>query len=85
MSIKISYKKVIAEKNIKNYVLFSNEDFAVYGLKKLSLRSSLNQINKTINNYKSKKKDFLNFNISPNQKIILIKVKKNNRQLILKN
>ena len=76
MSIKISYKKAIAEKNIKNYVLFSNEVFAVYGLKKLSLRSSLNQINKTINNYKSKKKDFLNFNISPNQKIILIKVKK---------
>ena len=76
MSIKISYKKGFTEKKIKNYVLFSNEDFAVHGLKKLSLSSSLNQINKTINNYKSKKKDFLNFNINPNQKIILIKVKK---------
>ena len=61
MSIKISYKKGFTEKKIKNYVLFSNEDFAVHGLKKLSLSSSLNQINKTINNYKSKKKRLFEF------------------------
>jgi len=29
MSIKISYKKGISEKLIKNYVLFANEEFKV--------------------------------------------------------
>ena len=77
MSIKISYKKGIAEKSIKNYVLFSNEDFTINGLKKLSLRDSEIKINKTIISYKSKKKDIISFNIKPNQKITLIKVKKN--------
>ena len=76
MSIKISYKKGIRENNIKNYVLFANEDFVVNALNKLYLSSSPNQINRTIKNYKSKKKDFLHFNVSPNHKIILIKIKK---------
>ncbi len=76
MSIKISYKKGIRENNIKNYVLFANEDFVVNALNKLYLSSSPNQINRTIKNYKSKKKDFLHFNVNPNQKIILIKIKK---------
>ena len=37
MSLKITYKKGVNEKNIKNFVLFSNEDFKINGLNKLSL------------------------------------------------
>ena len=77
MSIKISFKKGINEKIIKNYVLFSDDDFRINGLKNLSLNKSSIQINKTINTDKSKKKDFISFNLNPNQKIILIKTKNN--------
>ena len=59
MSINISYNKGIGEKNIKNYVLFSDEDFKIFGLKKLSISKITNQINNTINSNKSKKKDFI--------------------------
>ena len=77
MSIKISYKKGIVEKSIKNYVLFSDENFKVNGLKKLPLAKSSNEIKKTIETNKSKKKDFISFNINSRQKIILIKIKNN--------
>ena len=77
MSIKISYKKGILEKSIKNYVLFSDENFKVNGLKKLPLAKSSNEIKKTIETNKSKKKDFISFNINSRQKIILIKIKNN--------
>ncbi len=77
MSIKISYSKGISEKNIKNYVLFSNDDFKINGLAKLSLSKNTNQINKTINSNKSKKKDIISFNVNSDQKIILIKTKNN--------
>ena len=77
MSIKISYKKDISEKTIKNYVLFANEEFKINGLNKLSLSKQSNQINRTINSNKSNKKEFIIFNHSPDQKIILIKIKNN--------
>ena len=75
MSIKISYKKGINEKNIKNFALFSNTEFKINGFSKLSLAKNSNQIIKTINSNKSKKNDFISFNINPDQKIILIKIK----------
>jgi len=81
MSINISYNKGIGEKNIKNYVLFSDEDFKIFGLKKLSISKITNQINNTINSNKSKKKDFITFNINPNQKITLVKIKKNQNSI----
>ena len=81
MSINISYNKGIGEKNIKNYVLFSDEDFKIFGLKKLSISKITNQINNTINSNKSKKKDFITFNINPNQKITLVKIQKNQNSI----
>ena len=54
MSIKISYKKGINEKNIKNFVLFSDSEFKINGLSKLSLVKNSNQIIKTTNSNKSK-------------------------------
>ena len=75
MSIKITSKKGINEKNIKNFVLFSNPEFKINGLSKLSLTKNSNQIIKTINSNNSKKNDFICFNINPGQKIVLIKIK----------
>ena len=77
MSIKISHKKGISEKNIRNLVLFCDDDFKINGISKLLIYKNLNQINKTINSEKSKKKDIIIFNLNPNQKIIAIKIKNN--------
>ena len=74
MSIKISYKKGFNERKIKNFVLFSDKEFKINGLSKLSLVKNSNQIIKTINSNKSKKNDFISFNINPDQNIILIKI-----------
>ena len=56
MSIKITYKTGSNERNIKNYVLFSDEEFKINGLNKLSISKNSNQISKTITSNKSKKK-----------------------------
>ncbi len=77
MSIKISYKKGIQEKLVKNYVLFANEDFRINGLNKLPLGKQSSQINKIIKSNYSKKKEFIFFNHNLDQKIVLIKIKNN--------
>ena len=77
MSIKISYKKGFNDKIVKNYVLFSNEKFSVNGLNKIKLVNKKNEINKTIETNKHKKREFISFNINSKQKIILIKTKQN--------
>ena len=77
MSIKISYKKGIQEKLVKNYVLFANEDFRINGLNKLPLGKQSSQINKIIKSNYSKKKEFIFFNHNSDQKIVLIKIKNN--------
>ena len=77
MSIKISHKKGISEKNIRNLVLFCDDDFKINGISKLLIYKNLNQINKTINSERSKKKDIIIFNLNANQKIIAIKIKNN--------
>ncbi len=68
MSIKIRHIKGINEKNIKNFVLFSNEEFKINGLSKLSLNKQANQINRTINSNKSKKKSLLFLTIARTKK-----------------
>ncbi len=75
MSIKITYKTGSNDKSIKNYVLFSDEEFKINGLSRLSISKSSNQISKLIISNKSKKKDFISFNLNSDQKIILIKIK----------
>ena len=76
MSIKISIKKTISDKDVKNYVLFCNENFKINGINKISLKNQSKQIEKSINSFKSKDKNFLSLNINPTQKIILIKIEK---------
>ena len=76
MSIKISQKNKVEDKQVKNYVLFAGEGFEIFGLNKISLNSQSSFIKKSINSDKSKDKEFLVFNLNPTQKIILIKIKK---------
>ena len=82
MSIKISFKKNIPSKYIKNYVLFVNEDFKINGLSKIQLQKDSNFINQVIRSSVIKKK-FLTINLNSSQKIIFIKIK--NSQLTLEN
>ncbi len=81
MSIKLSIKKSYNEKMVKNYVFFTNEDFKIDALDKSAVGKFSNQIKKTINSSELKNKEFLSFNLSPSQKIILIKLKKNQSPL----
>ena len=76
MSIKISFNKDFADKSVKNYVFFCDYDFKIYGFNKLQISDQSSIINKTINNIKSKDKKILLFNLNPDQRIILVKIKK---------
>ena len=58
MSIKISFKKNIPLKYIKNYVLFVNGDFKINGLSKIQLQKDSNFINQVIRSSVTKKKIF---------------------------
>ena len=71
MPIKINVKKSISDKTIRNYVLFSDEEFRINSLNKLSLGKFSSNINKTISLNKSKKKNFILFNLNPTQRIII--------------
>jgi len=77
MSIRINIKKNLNENKIKNYILFTDENFQIKGLEKLLLKKYSSLINKSIINNIIKDKNFILFNISPDQKIILVKIKSN--------
>ena len=81
MSIKLSIKKSYNEKTVKNYVFFTNEDFKIEAIDKSTVSKFSVQIKKTINSADLKNKEFLSFNLNPSQKIILIKIKKNQSSL----
>ncbi len=81
MSIKISFKKNISENNIRNYILFTDVNFKIRGLKNISLMKYSSEMNKMVANFSLKDKNFLSFNINPSQKIILLKLKDSNSSL----
>ena len=71
MTVQISYKKTVNEKSIKNYVLFSDENWKIYGLNSISLiKRSSSFISKLIKENSNKKDKFLKFNLNSSQKII---------------
>ena len=81
MSIKINIKKNISIKLVKNYVFFTNEDFKINGLKDLNLGKDADLIKSSIKSFKLKKKNFLYFNLSPNSKVILVKITNSNNSI----
>ena len=74
MSLKINLKKNVSDKSIKNYVLFTDENFKIRGLNGLFLNKFSKIINETVANIKSKEKQIIQFNFNARQKIILIKL-----------
>ena len=81
MSIKIRLKKQFKRKISKKSCFFANEDFKISGFNKLSIFKHSNFINKSISFNKSNDKNNLSFDISPTQKILLIKLKNNQSPL----
>ena len=81
MSLKINTVRYVEENKIKNYVLFSDENFHIKSLNNLSLGKDSAKINQTIKNNVLKDKNFLLFNLNPNQKILLVKIKNANTSL----
>ncbi len=77
MSIKISLKKTISEKQVKNYAVFSNENFKIYALSKTKLNKFNKYITNVINNINNKDHNFFSLNLNSTQKLIVIKLKKN--------
>ena len=68
MSIRINIKKNLNENKIKNYVLFTDENFRIKGLEKLLLKKYSSLINKSIINNMIKDKNFYRYyNLSPHQ------------------
>ena len=49
MSIKISIKKSISPKLVKNYVLFCDENFKINGLNNLNLKKKIQKIKEKLN------------------------------------
>ena len=58
MSIKISLKNSINEKQVKNYAVFSNENFKINALNKILLNNHSNFIINATNNTTLKKITF---------------------------
>ena len=85
MSIKISLKKTISEKQVKNYAVFSNENFKIYALSKTKLNKFNKYITNVINNINNKDHNFFSLNLNSTQKLIVIKLKKINLQQKMKN
>jgi leucyl aminopeptidase len=77
MKLKINKNNTNQEKSIKNYALFTDENFILGPLKKTKLSSKVPELNKTIQSYKNTKSNIISFNLNSDQKIIFIKLKKN--------
>ena len=76
MSIQITYKNNISNKNAHNLVLFVDEKFNISNLKKHISTKDFNVITDLIKNRDTKKK-IAAFDISSKKKIILVSIKKN--------
>ncbi len=81
MSIKISIKKNLNIKSVKNHVFFTNQDFKVINLSKLPIFKYSSFINKSVSTSNFVNKNILSFNVDASQKIILIKIKNNKSSL----
>ena len=75
MSIKISVKKNINNKDIRNYVLFCDEKFNIASLKKYVSNNEFSYISDLLKT-NDLKKDLLLFEINSKKTIYLISIKK---------
>ena len=75
MSVKINYINANSKKNSSNFVLFVDEKFSIYGLKKYLSNTEYNFITDLLKT-KDHKKHILSFDINSKRKIILVSLKK---------
>ena len=80
MTIKFNYLNSKTIKNIKNYALFSDDNFKILKFKSLGL-SNQNFINDLIENNKDKNKNIIHINLNKQQNLIVIKLKENQSSL----
>ena len=76
MSIKISIKKNFNNKDLRNYLLFCDENFNIAGLRKFISNSEFSYISDLLKT-SDLKKDLLFFEINSKKRIYLISIKKN--------
>ena len=81
MSIKISVRNSLNAKSVQNHVFFTNQDFRISNLNELSISKFSSFIYKSVSSSNLVNKNILSFNINASQKIILIKIKKNQSSL----
>ena len=74
MSIKISIKKNINNKDIKNFVLFCEKNFKINTIKKEITNDELSYIAGLLKN-NDLKKNIYSFDVSSKKKIILINIR----------
>ncbi|RPG94978.1 MAG: leucyl aminopeptidase, partial [Candidatus Pelagibacter sp. TMED263] len=74
MSIKISIKKNINNKDIKNYVLFCEKNYKINTIRKETTSAEFSYIAGLLKN-NDLKKNICSFDISPKRKIILVNIK----------
>jgi leucyl aminopeptidase len=78
MKIKIQNKRFTNKKQ-NNIVLFANSNLDVKGLEASPISKSISQIKKLISLNKNKIKDFIHFHLSPETKIIIVKIVNNQK------
>ncbi len=81
MSIKISVRNSLNAKSVQNHVFFTNQDFKISNLNKLSISKFSSFIHKSVSSSNLVNKNILSFNINASQRVILIKNKKNQSSL----
>ena len=78
MKIKIQNKRFINKKQ-NNIVLFANSNLDVKGLEASPISKSISLIKKLISLNKNKIKDFIYFDLSPETKLIIVKIVNNQK------
>ena len=72
MTVQINYKKSLSKKSAGNLVLFVDEKFSIFALKKHILSSEYTYVSDLIKTKKSEEKKIVIFDISSKRKIILV-------------
>ena len=80
MAVSYTYLNKIDQKNTKNFVFFSDENFKILNFKNLDLKD-FRKVNNLIENNKDKKKNLLHLNLDDKKNLILVKIKKNQNTL----
>ena len=80
MAVSYTYLNKIDQKNTKNFVFFSDENFKILNFKNLDLKD-FRKVNNLIENNKDKKKNLLHLNLDDKKNLILVKIKKNQKTL----